>query len=102
MTEGERIYKTLSEIEQFVIKTVDQGSSLNWDEIDKHSDEEITKHRENAENSIVLLEEVYTRLTNTNDISYVKVVDSIIFSLADAYAARHTLVTVLSVRSTLA
>jgi hypothetical protein len=102
MTEGERIYKTLSEIEQFAIKTVDQVSELKWDEIDKHSDEEVTKHRENAENNIVQLEEVYTLLTNTNDISYVRVVDSIMFSLVDAYAARHTLATVMSIRLTLA
>jgi hypothetical protein len=102
MTDGESIYKTLNEIEQFVIKTVDQVSVLKWDEVDKHSNEEITKHLENAENRIVLLEKVYTLLTNTNDISYVRVVDSIMFSLADAYAARHTLATIMSTRLTLA
>jgi hypothetical protein len=102
MTDGERIYKTLSEIEQFVIKTVDRVSGLKWDEIDKHSDEKVTMHLQNTENRIVLLEEVYTLLTNTNDLSYVNVVDSVMFSLADAYAARHTLATVMSIRSTLA
>jgi hypothetical protein len=102
MSERERIYKTPSEIEEFVVKTLTSVSSVNWDEADKYSDEDVAKFLEDANRKLVPLEKSYNLLTDTNDPSIVSVVDLVMLALADAYAARHTFSTVQSVRSTLA
>jgi two-component sensor histidine kinase len=101
MSESERIYKTPSEIEAFVINTLSNLSSVNWEEADKYSDEDVASFLDSAQDKIVPLEKSYNILTATNDASIVSVVDLIMLALADAYAARHTFSTVQSVRSTL-
>lgn len=102
MIDGERIYKTTSEIEQYVVKTLSDMSSLNWEEADKYSDEDVAELLDAAEKKLVPIEKAYNILTDSNDPSIVSVVDLVMLALADAYAARHTFSTVQSIRSTLA
>jgi two-component sensor histidine kinase len=101
MSEDERIYKTTREIESFVVNTLSNVSSVNWDEVDKFSDVEVEKMLSDANHKLVPLEKCYNLLTDTNDPSIVNVVDLIMITLVDAYSTRHTFSTVQSIRSTL-
>jgi hypothetical protein len=94
----ESIFKAPSDIKDFVIKTLNEGSSVNWDKADEYTADEVQELLATSQNRVSIFERAYTVLTDLQDASLAPAIDSVMFGLADAYAAEHTFSTITTVK----
>ena len=97
----ESIFKTTDDIKNFVVNSLSEHSSVNWDKADEYTTEELQELLETSQNRVNVFERAYNLLTATDDRSLAPAIDSVMFGLADAYAAEHTFSTILTVKETI-
>ena len=94
----DEIFKTTSDIKNFVVSSLNENSSVNWDKADEYTTEEVEELLETSQNRVNVFERAYNTLTALQDRSLAPAIDSVMFGLADAYAAEHTFSTILNVK----
>jgi hypothetical protein len=94
------MFKTPDDIKQFVLSTLDKASGIDWETVGKYTDADIQELLETAKERVSIFERGYTTLTALNDVTLAPVIDSVMFGLADAYAAEHTFSTIVSIKDT--
>jgi hypothetical protein len=93
----ESIFKTPSEIKEFVINTLDESAGVNWEKVNEYTPDELQELLDEAVEKVGVFETAYKVLTDTQNFSLAPAIDTVMFELADAYAAVHTFSTVLNV-----
>ena len=94
----ENIFKTPTEIKEFVINSLDESSGVNWEKADEYTADELQELLDEAVDKVSVFETAYKLLTDTQNLSLAPAIDTVMFGLADAYAAEHTFSTILNVK----
>lgn len=97
----DNIFKSTNEVKDFVVNSLTDSSSVNWEKADEYTTEEVMELLETSQNRVNVFERAYNTLTALQDRSLAPAIDSVMFGLADAYAAEHTFSTILTVKETI-